>query len=118
MHFGEWEGKTYADLAQRPEWNAFNTVRSAVRPPGGELMLECQMRMVREIERIAREHPNDTVALVSHGDPVRALLAYFLGISIDLITRFEISTASVSVVQVADWGSRIVCVNRTGEIPA
>jgi len=117
MHFGEWEGKTFTELAERPEWNAFNTVRSAIRPPGGELMIECQNRMVREVERIGREHPNDTVALVSHGDPLRALLAHFLGIPIDLIPRFEVSTASVSVVQVAEWGSRVLCMNHTGEIP-
>jgi probable phosphoglycerate mutase len=54
---------------------------------------------------------------VSHGDPLRAVVAYYLGIPLDLMLRFEILTASVSVLQLADWGARILCVSNKSEIP-
>src|SRR3954463_11729080 len=40
MSFGGWEGLSFEELEQSPEWRRFNTNRGEVRPPGGELMLE------------------------------------------------------------------------------
>jgi probable phosphoglycerate mutase len=57
------------------------------------------------------------IAIVSHGDPLRSLLAYYLGISPEAMLRFEISPASVSVLEASEWTSRVVCVNdRGGEL--
>ena len=81
-------------------------------------MIECQTRMVRSVEQLALKHPEQTIAIVSHGDPIRSLLSYLLGVPIDLLLRFEISPASISIVQVANRGPRILCMNRTEAWPA
>lgn len=117
VRVGEWEGKTFAELQEDAHWAAYNSRRTSVRPPGGELMIEVQTRMVRQAECLAVQYPNQTVAMVSHGDPLRLLVAYFLGIPLDLMTRFEIGTASLSILQLAEWGSRVLCINQTGELP-
>jgi broad specificity phosphatase PhoE len=117
VHVGEWEGKSFAELEGQVQWVAYNQSRSIVRPPGGELMIECQTRMVRAMERIAKEHTGETIAIVSHGDPIRLLLSHFLGTPIDFLLRFEIDPASLSIVQMAEWGSRVLCMNRTVEWP-
>jgi broad specificity phosphatase PhoE len=114
---GEWEGQLIADLDRREDWRRFNTFRSGTRPPSGELMIETQTRMVRALDCFRSRHPEHTVAVVSHGDPLRAAVAHFMGIPLDMILRFEIATASLSIVQVGDWGPRVVCVNRTEEAP-
>jgi broad specificity phosphatase PhoE len=114
VHFGEWEGMSLDDLEQDPEWRRFNTYRSSVRAPGGELMLETQARMVAQLGCLRKHHPNDTVAIVSHADPLRSVIAYYLGISLDLLLRFEIGLASVSVLETDDWNSRVLCLNQTG----
>jgi probable phosphoglycerate mutase len=88
-----------------------------VRAPGGELMSEVQTRMIAEIADIRQEHPGETVAVVSHSDPLRSVIAHYLSIPIDLILRFDISPASVSVVQLFDDGPRVLCLNHTGELP-
>lgn len=80
-------------------------------------MIEAQARMVRQLDCLRERHPGECIAIVSHADPLRALLAHFLGIAIDLMLRFEISPASVSVVESGEWGPRILCVNETGDIP-
>jgi broad specificity phosphatase PhoE len=117
FRFGEWEGRSFEELDSDPEWRRFNTTRSSVRAPGGELMIEAQTRMIAEIEEIRSEHNSDAVAIVSHGDPLRVLIAHYLGTSLDSMLRFEISPASVTVVQICDSGPRILCMNHTGDIP-
>src|ERR1700676_290297 len=42
FRFGAWEGLAFDALEQDPIWQRFNTYRSMVRAPGGELMLETQ----------------------------------------------------------------------------
>jgi broad specificity phosphatase PhoE len=117
VHLGEWEGLTIAELDRREEWRRFNTYRSGTRIPAGELMIETQTRMVRQLDRLAAQHPDATLAVVSHGDPLRSVIAYYLGIPLDLLLRFEVSPASVSILEAAQWGPRILCLNHTGEGP-
>jgi probable phosphomutase (TIGR03848 family) len=117
LRMGEWEGLSIDDLDRRPEWKRFNSYRSGVRCPGGEFMIEAQTRMMNRLDCLARQHPGETVAVVSHGDPLRSVVAGYLGIPLDFLLRFEISPASVSVVEAAEWGPRVLCLNQTGEIP-
>ncbi len=118
FRFGNWEGQTFEELNRDPRWRQFNETRSTVRPPGGESMLEVQTRMTREVENLRREHDGDTVVLVSHADPLRSLIAHCLGIPLDLIARFDISPASVSIVRFSGHSPSLLCLNRTQEIPA
>lgn len=117
FRFGEWEGRTFEELSHDRRWASFNTTRSLVRAPGGELMIEVQTRMVREVESIRERHPNEIVAIVSHLDPLRALLAHCLGISLDFLLRFEMNPGSVSILRYFDDQPRILCMNHTGELP-
>jgi len=102
MHFGKWDGMTFDQLNQKQDWVRFNTVRSIVRPPGGELMVEVQSRMVGEVERLRSQHPGETLGIVSHADPIKALVAHYLGCSLDLLPRLEINPASVTTIRFVD----------------
>ena len=116
MRVGEWEGLTFEELAPRPEWQRFNRARSTAPVPGGDMMIETQARMVRCLERLSALHQGETVAVVSHADPLRAALAHYLGIPLDLLQRFEISPASVSVVEMGET-PRVLCMNHQGDLP-
>lgn len=111
IDFGGWTGVSFADLDQDRRWRLFNTFRSGTRTPGGELMVEVQARMVAAVERLRGEHPRGTVALVSHGDPIKTVVAHYAGFPIDHMMRFEISLASVSAIRITDHGPKILCVN-------
>jgi probable phosphomutase (TIGR03848 family) len=117
FRFGKWEGMSFEQLQGDPEWLRFNTSRSSVRAPGGESMIKTQTRMVSAIEEVRVDHNGETIAIVSHCDPLRSLIASYLGASLDSMFRFEISPASVSVAQIWDDGARVLCVNHTGDIP-
>jgi probable phosphomutase (TIGR03848 family) len=116
LDFGEWTNSTLAAVEKQPPFQRFNTFRSGTRIPGGELMAEAQLRMVTGLERLCRQHPQQTVAVVSHGDLIKAAVAYYAGIPLDLFQRLEISPASVSVVELYDETARILVVNDTGGI--
>jgi probable phosphoglycerate mutase len=96
--YGEWEGAELKDLTKLPDWQAVQHYPSTFRFPGGETLREVQQRAVAVVERLRREHPNQIVALFSHGDVIRTTLAHYLGVPLDLFQRIVISTASVSIV--------------------
>jgi probable phosphoglycerate mutase len=99
IHFGEWQGKSFAEIETHESWSRFNAYRSATRAPGGELMLETQARIIRGLHRIADSHPGQTVAAFSHADAIKAALMHFLGIPLDFHLRLEILPASITIVE-------------------
>jgi probable phosphoglycerate mutase len=78
-------------------------------------MVEAQTRVVGLVERLRRKHPDGRVVLVSHADVIRALLLHGLGLPLDQFLRIEVEPGSVSVLQVEDWGARLLRLNDTGE---
>jgi probable phosphomutase (TIGR03848 family) len=120
IDFGEWTGKSIAELDPLPVWRSFNTFRSGTRIPGGENMAEVLGRSLRELDRLKRLHPgsNSLVAVVSHGDVIRVLVAHTLGMAPDLMQRLELSPASITLVELEDHGARLLLLNSTGSWPS
>jgi probable phosphomutase (TIGR03848 family) len=116
INFGEWQGRTFAELGDQPRWQQWNAFRSGGAPPGGETMLAAQARMVQAIAACREHHPHAAVALVSHSDMIKAALTYFLGMPLDLLGRLEIAPASVSALQIDDYGARLLLLNHCGEV--
>jgi probable phosphoglycerate mutase len=111
VDFGEWSGRSLAELDRLPEWRLYNTFRSGTRAPGGELATEVQTRMVEQLTRYSRQHPDQIVAVLSHADAIRIALVHFLGMPIDLMHRLEIRPASISAVRLAEWGPHVLLIN-------
>jgi broad specificity phosphatase PhoE len=116
INFGEWTGKTFDELSRDKRWRHFNSRRSVRMIPGGESFLEVQNRIFKELETLALQHPQAHVAIISHADVIRAAIAYFSAIPIDLVDRFEISPCSVSVVAMDDDNAMLLTLNNTGEL--
>lgn len=111
VDFGDWSGIAIPDLLQRPEWHRYNLFRSSVRLPGGELMLDVQRRVVDELDRLASEYPEKTVAIFSHADVIKAAVSHYAGAPLDLIDRIEIYPASVTRIRFEEFGPKISAVN-------
>ena len=115
---GNWQGRTFAEMDATPGWREFNSHRSGSRPPGGELAVEVQARIVGEIERLRADHRDaDVVAAVSHADVIKAALFHYGGVSHDLVLRWAIAPASVTVIDLHAAAATIVAVNDTGGPP-
>lgn len=112
---GDWTGKSFDELGPTERWQRFLSFRSSTRAPGGELMLDVQARGVAELEELREKHPGQTVALFSHADVIRFVLAHYAGIAIDLAHRLEIRPASMSSIALGPKDVRILGLNEAGE---
>jgi broad specificity phosphatase PhoE len=101
---GDWTGRTFESLHPTPEWKRFNDLRSISKAPGGELMLEVQSRAIAALLDWRDRHPDASIAIVTHGDVVRAILLYLLGMPVDMLHRLEVTPGSISVFDLdPDW---------------
>ncbi len=114
VDYGVWQGASLKDLTKKKEWAVVRIAPSAMRFPDGESLREMQNRAVAAIERIALEHPKGTVAVFSHGDVIRAIVAHFIGMPLDLFHRLTISPASITVLTIGQFGARLLRLNDTG----
>jgi probable phosphoglycerate mutase len=117
VRYGDWTGRSLAQLRRTKLWRRVQLVPSNVRFPGGESFIEVQQRAVTELLRIADAHPDDVVAVCSHADVIKLVLAHFAGMHEDAFQRLVVDPCSVSVVAIADGVPRVVKVNDTGELP-
>jgi len=111
VNFGDWTGKSISELDKLEGWKKWNTMRSIGQIPNGENMMQVQSRFVGEIERLRHLYPNETLALFSHGDPIRAAVTYYLGMPLDLLLRIEVGYASITEVTIDDWHIRFETIN-------
>ena len=72
--------------------------------PDGETFYEVQGRVVETIERLRIAHPNQTVAIFSHGDVIRTTLLTIWERR-STCSSAAISTASVSAIAFSARGS-------------
>ena len=117
LDFGAWTGRAIDELAPDAHWRRFNSFRSGTRPPSGESMLEAQSRAVTALSAMATAHGDETVAVVSHADMLRAVVAFFAGIPLDLMLRLTIDPASVTTLALHEWGAELRGLNASPAPP-
>jgi broad specificity phosphatase PhoE len=103
LRFGRWEGLTPDECRARDPRRFERWTRDPLRhaPPGGETLRSLRARVRRFVAGLARRYAGRTVALVTHGGPIRALLTT----SLDDFWAPKVPPASLHVL---DWkeGSR------------
>lgn len=117
IDFGEWQGQSLKDLSKLPAWRMVQYHPSSFRFPSGETLREAQDRAVRTMERLADLHPNQTVAIFSHCDLIRTLVAHYVGTPLDLFQRIAIDTASLSVIALSNGRPAVLLINQQTELP-
>ncbi|GIK28580.1 MAG: MSMEG_4193 family putative phosphomutase [Chloroflexi bacterium] len=111
VQFGEWQGMSLNELRRRKLWDVVQRTPSRATFPGGESFPEAQFRAVRAIEGLVKAHPAQVVAVFSHSDVIKLIVAHYLGMHLDSFQRIEISTASISTVQLGHASPYVVGVN-------
>jgi probable phosphomutase (TIGR03848 family) len=116
--YGEWTGKSLRELSKDKLWGAIQLQPSAVRFPGGESMSEMSTRAIVAVRawnaRMESEHGAGAVwAAVSHGDPIKAILADALGMHLDSFQRIVVDPASLSIVRYTAARPYVITANST-----
>jgi probable phosphomutase (TIGR03848 family) len=114
--YGEWTGGKLADLAKTDLWKTVQRAPSRARFPGGESMTEMQSRMVMALEEVVTRHRGELVVVVSHADPIKAAIAHYTGVHLDLFQRIVVSPASVTVFELGEHGAAMLKCNDTGSL--
>ena len=114
--YGEWTGGQLSDLAKTDLWKTVQKAPSRARFPGGESMAEMQSRMVTALEAVVAQHPGELVVVVSHADPIKAAIAHYTGVHLDLFQRIVVSPASVTVFELTAHGAAMLKCNDTGSL--
>jgi probable phosphoglycerate mutase len=118
VRIGRWTGQPLEKLRKRRLWRKVQFVPSMMRFPGGESFQEAQARTVAELERLCVDHPQQTVAVVSHSDVIKVAVAYTIGLHLDLFQRLVIAPASLTVLELGGLMPRLLCLNDISHLPA
>ena len=117
LDFGEWTGATFDSIRADPRWQAWSTQRSLASIPGGESMRAVQQRVVAAVVELNERHLHETVVVVSHGDVIRSVLVFALGMPLDFYNRIEVGQGSISTVRIDPSGIRVLALNDRPRLP-
>ncbi len=115
--YGDWTGRSLAELAQEEMWRAVQDHPASVVFPGtdGESMANMAQRAVGAIRRWNDLLGSDAVYVaVSHGDVIKAILADALGMHLDLFQRIGADPCSVSVINYTPSRPFVLSINGNG----
>jgi 2,3-bisphosphoglycerate-dependent phosphoglycerate mutase len=114
--YGEWTGQEIKRLAKESLWRTVQVQPSGARFPGGESLQEMSARVVsgvRSRDAAIEEETGDHAVwlLVSHGDPIKAILADALGMHLDAFQRIAVDPGSLSVVRYTPHRAFVLTMN-------
>ena len=112
MEYGLWSGKSLSLLAKEELWKAIQSRPSTVRFPGGESFSEMSLRANQAV--MAKAMGKSRILIVSHGDVIKSIVAFHLGLALDLFQRISIDPASITTIRLPN--SQVIQVNSTAHL--
>ena len=110
---GKWHGRTLKQLRRIKKWRMVQQAPSRFRFPEGESFLETQTRLASCLDEIAASHkPKDIVALVFHADPIKLVVAHYIGLPLDHFQRLGCDTGSVTFLYVGEGSAHLMRLNQ------
>ncbi len=101
IDFGAWEGLTFAEVRQRWPAELRAWLRDpAAAPPGGESLAEASERVSAALHRVLAGFQRQTVLIVSHVTPIKALVAAALLAPPAALHRMHLDVAALCEI---DW---------------
>jgi probable phosphomutase (TIGR03848 family) len=109
---GEWQDQKLGGLKRQKLWKLVQGVPSRVRFPGGESFANAQQRICQELESLVGMHgPKDLIVCVSHSDPIKLAVAYFVGMPLDMFQRLHIAPASITTIFLGEGSAALLNLN-------
>jgi alpha-ribazole phosphatase len=115
LHFGDWEGLTYAEI-QQTAGNALANWENdplQARPPNGENLTGLAQRLQAFLADLGVHAPESTILLVAHRGSLRVLLCLLLGRPVERHWEYRLDLASVSEVKLVAGRAELIRLNET-----
>jgi len=115
IEVGEFEGLPLSRLSGSFSQLLMKWWEGGIRKlPGGESFAELQERCWGAVEPLLASHDeNGTVVVVGHYFVTLAIIFKALGFPLEYLPRFRIDSGGISIIELADYGSRLVTFNDT-----
>ena len=101
---GSWTGRSVKQCARTKLWDTVINRPGELVFPGGESFASIQARCVAQVEELAARHPEDLVAVFTHADPIKLVVAHFLNMPINSFQRLHSDNCSVCVIHFGKEG--------------
>ena len=110
--YGEWQDRKLEELSRLNLWRSVQQTPSLVQFPGGESFVDCQERIRQGIEGLCAQHdPKATIVCVSHADPIKLAVAYFIGLPLDSFQHLNVNPASITALHLDSAGNQLLTLN-------
>lgn len=114
LDYGEWEARPVADVAAE-SWVAWRDDPD-FRPPGGETLRELGRRVRQGLDDLAPEAAERRIAVVCHVSPIKAAVAWALGVGDEITWRMWVGPASVSEIGVNEGRPSLRSFNQSAHL--
>jgi phosphoserine phosphatase len=118
-NFGEWEGLSYNDIGTKYKELLDQWILDPenVRIPGGETLREVAKRCNIGLQKIIKEHQNETVLIVAHGGINRLILSKFLRLPLNRYWQIKQDNVALNVIDIYENNKVIVgAINDVGHL--
>lgn len=104
--FGEWDGFTLEGVGEKwpAELDAWLDSFD-VAPPGGESIVEVQVRVEEALKRTLDTYAGKRVIVVSHVNPIKLSVRYCLGAPLDVVNKMLLAPASLTTLSFYESGA-------------
>lgn len=100
INFGVWEGLTYTAINEKwsDDMRALYTTPDELVIPGGETFRELKERAGSAMDNLVKSHPDETIAVVSHGGTIRTILCAVLNIHLNHVWSIRQDNTAVNII--------------------
>jgi probable phosphoglycerate mutase len=109
MDYGEFDGLPLGDVP-RDQWQKWISDPD-FRPPGGESLREMGKRVHEACDDLVEAARHHDIVVVSHATPIKAAMAWALGVDIGITWRSQIDQASITKILIRDRGPALAAFN-------
>lgn len=114
LDYGEFDLRPLSDVPAET-WARWRS-DPEFRPPGGETLVELGKRVSEGLQELTAEAAVGDVVVVTHVSPVKAALAWALGVGVEVSWRSFVAQASITRIGVSDRGLSLLEFNRESHL--
>ena len=114
LDYGEWDGQPLRSMSTAgwDDWRA----DPGFAPPGGESLVALAARVQAACRDLAEEAAERDVVVVSHVSPIKAAVAWALGVGPETSWRMFLDVAAVCRIAIGPRGASLVGYNSTAHL--
>jgi len=115
IDYGEWQGLSDAEVSGRytDMYRRWHETPHRVRFPGGESLAMVKRRALASLERIRKDHPEQTVFVVAHRVVTKVIMCAALGLGNSAFWKIRQDNCACNIIELSAKGAVVALMNDT-----